>query len=165
MTEVSGAFEPTFKVRLGRFLKAWLILGLVLIPAILAAVAGMALFPLNGQWSLTVVATTLAMGLLYCVPLALAFSVLGAPFVALRRWIVAPDVPHVRAGYVGVVLYGPILLALVGFAEDLRGFLIAIGLYEVIAYLATVFFARVWRSMDMFEEEARSGAAPVTRRG
>lgn len=164
MADQGEAVERNFKARLRRSLKAWLVLTFVMIPATLAAFAGSALLSISGEFSFVAMAVGLAVGIAYCVPLALAFSVLGAPFVFLRRWIVTPIAPHMRVGYLAVVLYGPVLLWLFQRTQGGEDFPFGtfVVFYEVIAYLATMFFARVWRSMGMFEVDAAAwGPAPA----
>jgi len=174
MTDQDEALDETFTARLARFRKAWLVLWGALIAAILVAYAGLALFyalyplPFSG-WAMLLGGT-----IVVSVPLGLAFSILGLPLLPLRRWIITPNAPYIGPGYLGVAIYGPALLVLIGFAIAPEGFptaryfaedpeaLTLMVIYELIAFLATMFFARIWRSLGMFEVDA---AARARRKG
>lgn len=113
---------------------------------LVAAYVGMGL-PFGGAGMIgQSVSGAIILGYVLCVPFGLAFAVLGSPFLLVWRSIVRPQAPYVRPGYLVVALYGPVLLALAGVAN----FLMAVAIYEFIAYFATVLFVRMCRSLEMF---------------
>lgn len=134
-----------------QFIRAWFALVVALIPAVLAGASGFWLYaliadPVEGVqhiFSLSELVNTWVLICILSLPLIPVFALLGAPFLAIRRWVVAPEFPFLGPGYWAVAAYGPLLLAVAGYAGDLRnpGLPLFATLYELVALVATILFA------------------------
>lgn len=95
----------------------------------------------------------LAFAILYWPILGLFCALLGSPFLLFQGWIVKPQFPFLRWGYVAVAIYGPMLLVLWAWPwtdTSTYGILIA---YEVVALAGTMLYARIGRSAGVFGDE------------
>lgn len=98
----------------------------------------------------------IAMGLLVGAGLGIVFSVLGAPLLPFQRRIVGPRFPYLRWGYLAVVVYGPLLLLVWALFEGGGAALTILWLtpvYEVVALVTTILYARIGRAGGLFDDE------------
>ncbi|HLZ76008.1 hypothetical protein [Phenylobacterium sp.] len=146
-----------------RLFQAWIAILIALYPAILLSGLGWLLVIIvwsGGAQSLQTIQDGLlpALGIvlacaIYAIPLTIAFSLLALPFLVLRRFIVGPEFPYLRLGYIGVVLYGPaIVVALMG--EWSSEAWLFIAPYETIALIATAFYVRLAQALGLSAAEA-----------
>jgi hypothetical protein len=139
----------TFSDRLMDLLKTWVAILFALYPAVVLTGVGWMIADGLLQGSIegieripASVLFALEFGLVFGLPLALAFSILALPFLMLRRFVVGPRRPWLRPGYLAVALYGPAILVILGpgWSHDDGPM---VWLYEAIALIATGIYVQL----------------------